>query len=131
MQFISEKSIVTLFHNSVSAYKEMCSSHAGYFNQTEIEKIMEESLKMKNFNHRHVMNLIGLCLDAGPAPYIVMPYMANGSLLHYLRRERSSLVLKDDADEDQVTAIALWSAYHRIHLHSHMNTHRYRRFAST
>ena len=118
MQFISKRSIVTLFHNSVSAYKEMCSSHAGYFNQTEIEKIMEESLKMKNFNHRHVMNLIGLCLNAGPAPYIVMPYMANGSLLHYLRRERNSLVLKDDADEDQVTAIALWSWHCRIYLHS-------------
>ena len=82
----------------------MCPSHAGYFNQIEIEKIMEESLKMKNFSHPHVMGLIGLCLNAGPAPYIVMPYMANGSLLHYLKRERSSLVLKDDADEDHVIA---------------------------
>ena len=64
---------------------------------------MEESLKMRQFNHPHVMGLIGVCLNAGPAPYIVMPYMANGSLLSYLKKERSSLVLKEDADEDSVS----------------------------
>ena len=75
---------------------------AGNFDQTEIDKIVEESLKMRKFKHPHVMGLIGVCLDAGPAPYIVMPYMANGSLLSYLKRERGSLVLKEDADEDLV-----------------------------
>ena len=63
---------------------------------------MEESLKMKNFQHQNVMGLIGLCLDAGPVPYIVMPYMANGSLLHFLKKERKNLVLSTDADEEQV-----------------------------
>ena len=58
---------------------------------------------MRKFNHPHVMGLIGVCLNAGPAPYIVMPYMANGSLLSYLKKERSSLVLKEDADEDSVS----------------------------
>ena len=57
---------------------------------------------MKKFNHRHVMGLIGVCLDAGPAPYIVMPYMANGSVLSYLKKERRSLVLNRGADEDEV-----------------------------
>ena len=77
--------------------------YAGCFDQTKIEKIMEESVKMRQFNHPHVMNLIGVCLNAGPAPYIVMPYMANGSLLSYVKRERSILVLKEDADEDTVS----------------------------
>ena len=45
---------------------------------------------MSQFKHAHVMSLVGVCLDAGPAPYIVMPYMANGSLLRYLKRERES-----------------------------------------
>ena len=40
---------------------------------------MEESLKMSQFKHTHVMSLIGVCLDAGSAPYIIMPYMANES----------------------------------------------------
>ena len=56
---------------------------------------MEESLKMSRFKHPHVMGLIGVCLDAGPAPYIVMPYMANGCLLDYLKKERSNLILTD------------------------------------
>ncbi len=63
---------------------------------------MEESVKMKRFKHPNVLGLIGVCLDAGPAPYIVMPYMANGSLLSYLKRERRSLVLTDNTDQDVV-----------------------------
>ena len=78
------------------------SSCLGFFDQNEINKIMEESVKMKQFNHPNVMNLIGVCLNAGPAPYIVMPFMANGSLLSYLRKERSNLLLDETADEDSV-----------------------------
>ena len=79
----------------------------GYFDQSEIDKIMEESLKMKRFEHRHVMGLVGVCLDAGPAPYIIMPYMANGSLHSYLKKERKSLVLREDANADTVSYSAI------------------------
>ena len=75
----------------------------GHFDQLEIDKIVEESLKMSRFKHSHVMGLIGICHDAGPAPYIVMPYMANGSLLHHLKKERSNLVLVEGTDEDVVS----------------------------
>ena len=68
-----------------------------------MDKFVEESLKMSRFKHAHVMGLIGVCLDAGPAPYIVMPYMANGSLLQYLRRERRNLVFVEGTDVDEVT----------------------------
>ena len=74
----------------------------GNFDQSEFEKFVEESLKMSRFKHVHVMGLIGVCLDAGSAPYIVMPYMANGSLLEYLKRQRNQLVFTKDSDEDQV-----------------------------
>ena len=77
----------------------------GFFDQNEINKIMEESVKMKQFNHPNVMNLIGVCIDAGPAPYIVMPFMANGSLLSYLRKERPNLLLDKTTDEDLVRVI--------------------------
>jgi len=33
---------------------------AGNFDQTEIDKIVEESLKMRKFKHPHVMGLIGV-----------------------------------------------------------------------
>ncbi len=57
---------------------------------------------MQDFDHPHVMSLIGVCLDAGPGVAIVMPYMANGSLLDYLKRERDNLELDDDSEVDQV-----------------------------
>ena len=57
---------------------------------------------MSRFKHAHVMGLIGVCLDAGSAPYIIMPFMANGSLLKYLRKERSNIVLHQENDDDEV-----------------------------
>ena len=57
---------------------------------------------MKDLHHPNVMSLIGVCLDAGPGVSIVMPFMANGSLLDYLKRERNNLYIKDDAELDMV-----------------------------
>jgi hypothetical protein len=75
----------------------------GCFDQQEVDKFVEESLKMSRFKHIHVMGLIGVCLnDAGSTPYIVMPYMVNGCLLDYLKKERRNLVLFEEADDDQV-----------------------------
>ena len=48
---------------------------------------------MQKFEHPNVLKVIGLCLDGGPAPYVIMPFMANGSLLSYLTEQRSHLVL--------------------------------------
>ena len=59
---------------------------------------------MKNFQHRHVMGLLGVCLDAGPAPYLVLPYMANGNLLSYLKTHRDTLILPIGVKEDKVSA---------------------------
>ena len=75
---------------------------SGYFDQLEVDKFVEESLKMSRFKHPHVMGLIGVCLDAGTAPYIVMPYMANGNLLQYLKKERDNLVFPEDIEEAEV-----------------------------
>ena len=55
---------------------------------------------MRDFDNPHVMTLKGVCLDGGPVPYVVLPYMANGSLLSYLRKQRLNLVIKKDADEE-------------------------------
>ena len=55
---------------------------------------------MKDFNHPHIMSLIGVCLDAGVG--VVMPYMANGSVLSYLKKEREALLLQDEAAAAEV-----------------------------
>ena len=53
---------------------------------------------MKNFANLHVMSLKGVCLDGGPVPYLILPYMANGSLASYLKKERKDLVIMIDND---------------------------------
>jgi serine/threonine protein kinase len=75
----------------------------------DISDLIEESLKMKSFHHPNVLHLIGVCIDAGAAPYLVMPYMFNGSLLSYLRKERPKLTIVEGATEDLVRKISLKS----------------------
>lgn len=71
----------------------------------DITSLVEESLKMKSFQHKNVLNLIGVCIDAGPVPYLVMPYMLNGNLLSYLRKERADLTIVEGATEELVNTI--------------------------
>ena len=51
---------------------------------------------MKIFVHPRVMGILSICL-VEQAPYIVMPFMANGSLHSYLRK-----LLSEDEDTDLV-----------------------------
>ena len=67
-----------------------------------MKELIQESVRMHRFDHHNVLCLIGICLDAGPAPYIVMPFMSNGSLLSYLKKERSALIIFHNDDEDLV-----------------------------
>ena len=60
---------------------------------------------MKLFNHPNVMSLIGVCLDAGPVPYIILPFMSGGDLLSHIKRRRSFLVVDYDGEEESVSEI--------------------------
>ena len=55
---------------------------------------------MMSFNNLNVLPLIGVCLDLGPVPYIIMPFMSRGSLLSYLKKERPNLTVADTSEED-------------------------------
>ena len=57
---------------------------AGLYGHGAVRDMLKECAKMYDFNHLHILTLKGVCLDGGPAPYIIMPFMANGSLLAYL-----------------------------------------------
>ena len=56
---------------------------------------------MQSFNHPNVMPLIGLSFDGG-TPLLVMPFMAKGNVLGYVREHYGSLYLANHEDEDQV-----------------------------
>ena len=75
---------------------------AGFVHSELVNNLLKECLKMSGFEHPNVLNLVGVCLDGGPAPYIVMPFMENGSLLSYLRKEKDVLVSKPDTAQDVV-----------------------------
>ena len=75
--------------------------------KSNISELLDESLKMKTFSHPNILNLIGVCIDAGPAPYIVMPYMEMGSLLQYLKRERPHFTIAEGAELDLVSPIPI------------------------
>ena len=73
------------------------------FVQTEsVEELLQECAKMYGFEHPNVLKLCGVCLDGGPAPYVIMPFMANGSLLSYLKDERENLVLDPGTSDKMV-----------------------------
>ena len=73
--------------------------HVGQFLSDDITALIEESLKMMYFDHVNVLNLLGVCVDTGSAPYIIMPLMSHGSLLSYLKRERHNLTVSEDSDD--------------------------------
>ena len=68
----------------------------------DLSSMMGEILKMQDFHHPHVMTLIGVSFDANHTPSMVMPFMANGSLLSYLKNNRSSLMISERADDETV-----------------------------
>ncbi len=67
--------------------------------------MMKESIKMCDFNHPNVITLIGVCIDGGPTPYIITPFMSNGSLESYLKKQRTELILEEGADEGEVSLV--------------------------
>ena len=67
----------------------------------DLHNLEAEVLKMQSFNHPNVMSLIGVCKNLG-GPAVVMPFMANGSVLCYLKKNRKNLLLDATAEETVV-----------------------------
>ena len=69
-----------------------------------LKELWEEGLTMlKVLDHPHVMRLIGICKD-GETPGIIMPYMENGSLLSYVKKEKD-LVVPTDAPTEEAKVV--------------------------
>ena len=82
----------------------LAKSITGFFDQETAADMMKESEKMQDFEHPHVLSITGVCVDAGPAPYIIMPFMANGSLLAYIKKEKMNLVIPNDATDEELVS---------------------------
>ena len=87
--------MVTIFSSSSITSSAIPS---GLFTPNDVDNLVQEVLKMHTLSHPTVMSLTGVCLDTGGGPAVVMPFMGNGSVLHYVKKERGKLVPPDDAD---------------------------------
>ena len=85
-------------HHPYKLIQNLFCHSLGLFTPNDVDNLVDEVLKMHTLSHPNVMSLTGVCLDAGGGPAVVMPYMDNGSVLHYLKKERGKLVPPDDAD---------------------------------
>jgi serine/threonine protein kinase len=55
----------------------------------ELNAFFAESLIMKDFNHPNVLGLTAVCFDTPDGyPYLILPFMTNGSLKDYLKKQR-------------------------------------------
>ena len=76
---------------------------AGFYDGTMVKEMLKECSKMYKFEHPNILTLSGVCLDGGPAPYIIMPFMANGSLLAYLKKNRDKFIFTTVGNEIAVS----------------------------
>ncbi len=60
---------------------------AGFVQNELVRDLLKKCSRMYKFDHPNVLKISRVCLDGGPAPYIIMPFMANGSLVTS-RREK-------------------------------------------
>ena len=77
-------------------------SYIGFLDTVTVEELFKECAKMINLNHPNVLTLRGICMDRGSIPYIVLPYMANGILLNYLKKNRTILVQNNSSQVRKV-----------------------------
>ena len=101
------KLILSMNHSNI--FQRLITYYVGIFaTESDVQSAMQEIIKMKEFNHPNVMSLIGVSTGtslSGGTPLIIMPYMARGSLLSYLRKEREQLILGANTDLTQVGAV--------------------------
>ena len=63
--------------------------------------LTKEIATMHSFDHPNVMSLIGVSVHR-EVPLLIMPFMANGSVLEYVKHHKEQLLLTREATETQV-----------------------------
>jgi proto-oncogene tyrosine-protein kinase Met len=60
-----------------------------YASSYEARKFLNEALTMQEFDHPHILRLIGISLDKENLPLVILPFMKHGDLLSYIRDENN------------------------------------------
>ena len=56
--------------------------------QATVESFLKEGVIMKNFDHPHVLKLLGVCVTNHENPMVILPYMSNGDLRSYVKDKK-------------------------------------------
>ncbi|XP_078679210.1 hepatocyte growth factor receptor-like isoform X1 [Branchiostoma floridae x Branchiostoma belcheri] len=62
---------------------------------SDIENFLREGIMMKDFNHEHVLHLVGVSLPTTGAPLVILPYMKLGDLHSFIRNPQQLLTVQD------------------------------------
>ena len=71
------------------------------FSTCDLETLAKEVSTMLSFKHKHVMSLVGVCID-GDMPLLIMPFMSNGSVLDYVKNHKDNLLITGKNLEEEV-----------------------------
>ena len=80
-------------------------NETGMFSSSDLNNLIEESQIMIQFNHPNVMKLLGVAISQSKSLLLIMPFMAQGSLLHYLRKHRADLTVGNEQMTELVRQI--------------------------
>ena len=89
----------------VSVHKQLVNKFLNIFvidlrSKNEVEEFFDESILMMDFKHPNILGLAGVCFDTPDGvPFIILPFMANGSLKDYLKNKRTHLTNVDTLPE--------------------------------
>ena len=84
---------------------KLCGFFAGFVQDSLIRNLLKEGAKMSSLDHPNILTLIGICVDGGPVPLLVLPFMFNGCLRSYLRKEKANLVLSPSKEQDSLDIV--------------------------
>ena len=85
-----------------------CYKTVGFNDESSIAKLV---VKMKDFSHMNILMLMGVALDSKHTPCLVMPYMSNGSLCEYLRKENTRKELLLDKEQPAEIVVKSYLTY--------------------
>ena len=66
---------------------------------------MKEIAKMVHFDHPNVMTLTGVILEEGSAPLLVMPYMEKGTVLTFVRDNKTQFLFENEEEQQKVSIV--------------------------
>ena len=78
------------------------------FSFSDVKHLAEESQIMARFDHPNIMKLLGVSISKNRTLFIIMPFMANGNLLSYLRNNRAELVVENEEIIELVISFGNW-----------------------